>query len=286
MTRTLVHVVMVAGCVMAGSPAWAQGQATPAPSGTQREIRGQVGASINNSGLQNTIEVAWIKPTSTSEHPLLSGAHLAAGITNALTPTQIKLGGWVEYAPLSVFALRAGLEPSAYFGTFDSLMGLGEYDEPFDPDSRKARGGAKAGTAGRVYVSPVLRFRAGRVLGSGGVDLEWWRSSADRPFFFEPTRDTVLKSDGDRLLMATSVLVYQVQSGSAPLVIGAIHTLAQVADAPDNRIQKLGLIATKEFAARRFKLPHPRLTMVVARYLDDPSKRGEWTAAIAVGFRK
>ena len=285
MTRTLLVSAVVVGVWVAGGSIVVRAQG-PVPSGVNHEVRGQIGASINNAGLQNTIEFAWIKPTSGSDHPLLSGAHVAAGITNVLTPTQVKFGGWVEYSPLSILDVRAGIDPSGYFGTFDSLMGFGSYDEPFDPDSRKTRGGAGAGAAGRVYLSPTLKFKAGRILGSTGATVEWWRSSAGQPYFYEPTRDTVLRSNGDRLLTTTSVLMYQWVSGSAPLAIGAIHTLARVDDARGNRIQKLGAIAVKEFGASRFRLPHPSLTMVIARYLDDPFKKDEWSAAMAIGFRR
>ena len=288
MTRAFLRFAVVTGLMVGcgSSLAWAQSVAGAVDSEVHREFRGQTGASINTAGLQNVLEVAWIKPTSESDHPLLSGAHLAAGVTNVLTPTQVRLGGWVEYSPLSVLDLRAGVDPAAYFGTFDSLMGFDSYNEPFDPDARKARGGAGAGFAGRVWVSPTLKFRAGRILGSTTADLEWWRSSVGQQFFYEPTRDTLLKSDGDRLLLTTSVLMYQVGPGSAPLAVGAIHTLAHIEDAAENRIQRLGLIAAKEFGTSRFKLPHPRVTVVVARYLDDPNKKGEWNAALAVGFRR
>ncbi len=284
MTRKLLRTVMAAGCVIAVQPAWAQAQAAPAPA--HREIRGQAGASINNAGLQNTLEVSWIKPLSTSQHPLLSGAHVATGITNVLTPTQMKVGGWIEYSPLSVLDLRAGVDPSAYFGTFDSLMGFGSYHEPFDPDSRKARGGASAGMSARAYLSPTLKWKAGPVVGSSTADVEWWRASGDALFFYEPTRDTVLRANGDRLINTTNVLMYQWAGLSSPLSVGALHTLAQVSGAPANRIQKLGVIAIKEFASTHFRLPRPRVTIVVARYLEDPSKQDQWTAAIAVGFRK
>ena len=284
MTRTLLRAVMVAGWVLAVQPAWAQAPVAPAPA--HREIRGQVGASINNAGLQNTLEVSWIKPLSTSRHPLLSGAHVATGITNVLTPTQVKIGGWIEYSPLSVLDLRAGVDPSAYFGTFDSLMGFGSYHEPFDPDSRKARGGAAAGTSTRAYLSPTLKWKAGPVVGSSTADFEWWRASGDSLFFYEPTRDTVLRAKGDRLLNTTNVLMYQWAGSASPLSVGALHTLAQVSGAPENRIQKLGVIAIKEFASSHYGLPRPRVTIVVARYLEDPFKQDQWTAAIAVGFRK
>lgn len=286
MARTLLPVMVVVGSIWASAPqaVWAQASGTPAPSGAQREIRGQLGASINNAGVQNTLEVSWLWPASRSSHPLLSGAHIATGITNALTPTQAKVGGWVELSPLSILDLRAGFDPAVYFGTFDSLMGFGSYGEAFDPDSRKARGGAKAGASARMYLSPTLKFKAGPIVGSAGAEFEWWRSSAQGGFFYEPTRDTLLKSDGDRLLTTTSVLMYQ-WTGAGSFSVGGLHTMARVADAPDNRIQKVGAIAIKEFAASHYGLTHPRVTVVVARYLEDPTKQDQWTAALAIGFR-
>ncbi|MEX2272652.1 MAG: hypothetical protein WD690_14360 [Vicinamibacterales bacterium] len=151
---------------------------------TSRELRGQLWASINSAGLQNTLELSWTRPASTSTHPLLAGAHFGAGIVHALTPTQMRLGGWVEYSPLSILDVRAGVDPSVYFGTFNSLQGFDAYADPFDTDARKARA-----------------------------------------------------------------------------------------------------IAIREFAGSRFGLPRPKLTLVVARYLDDPSKEGQWTVAAAIGFR-
>lgn len=286
MARQLIRFVVAAGLVLAGNSAWAQVQDGASPSGARREVRGQVGASINNAGLQNTLDVSWTWPATRSHHPLLSGAHVATGITNVLTPTQAKLGGWIEYAPLSILDLRAGIDPSVYFGTFDSLMSYGSYDQPFDSHYRKALGGAKAGVSARAYLSPTLKFKAGPIVASAGAEFEWWRSSADGEFFYEPTRDTVLQSAGDQLITTTSVLMYQWTTGASSLSVGGLHTLARVSDAPGNNIQKIGVLAVKQFGAAHFGLPQPRLTLLVARYLDDPSKQGQWTAAIAVGFRK
>lgn len=287
MGRTLLRVMVVAGTVLAlwAELAWAQPETASTPSGARREVRGQLGASVNNAGVQNTLETSWTWRTSRSTHPLLSGAHVATGITNALTPTQAKLGGWVEYSPLSILDLRAGFDPAIYFGTFDSLMGFMSYDEPFNPDYRKARGGAKAGVSARTYLSPTLKFRAGPIVASAGAEFEWWHSSAGEAFFYEPTRDTLLKSGGDRLLNTTSVLMYQRMGGAGSFSIGGLHTMARVADAPDNRVQKLGMIVISEWEATRYHLPHPRLTVVIARYLEDPNKQDGWTAAVAVGFR-
>jgi hypothetical protein len=287
MGRTLFRLTLVIATVLTMRPevAWAQPTREVTPAGPAREIRGQVGASVNNAGVQNTLDVSWTWPTSRSTHPLLSGAHLATGITNAITPTQAKLGGWIEYSPLSILGLRAGFDPAIYFGTFDSLMGFLSYAEPFHPQYRESRGGAKAGASTRTYVSPTLKFKTGPIVGSASAELEWWRSSADEPFFYEPTRDTLLRSGGDQMMTTTSVLMYQRMSGAGSFSVGGLHTLAKVSDAPENRIQKVGAIAIKEFAASHYGLSHPRLTFVLARYLEDPNKRDEWTAAVAIGFR-
>jgi hypothetical protein len=250
-----------------------------------RELRGQLGASYNNAGLQNTLEWSWLRPVTSSTHPLLAGAHFGAGIVHALTPTQTRLGGWVQYSPLSILDIRAGVDPSVYFGTFNSLQGFDSYEDLFDTDARKARAGAKAGLSLRTYVAPTVKLKAGPIVASATAEIEWWRSNAEGDFFYEPTRDTLLKSAGDRMMSSTGVVMYQKAMEDGTLSIGALHTTARVSDAPLNDIQKLGAIAVRELGGSRFGLPRPKLTLIVARYLADRSKDGQWTAAAAIGFR-
>jgi len=83
-----------------------------------------------------------------------------------------------------------------------------------------------------VYVAPALKAKAGPIVAALTAEREWWRSNARAVYFYEPTRDTLLRS----------------------------------------------------FTAMHFRLPHPKITLIVARYLSDRSKEGQWTAA-AVGFR-
>jgi hypothetical protein len=190
MGRTLLRVTLVIGTVLAlwAELAWAQPSREVTPAGVSREVRGQIGASVNNAGLQNTFDVSWTWPVSRSTHPLLSGAYLATGLTNTITPSQAKLGAWIEYSPLSILDVRAGFDPSR-------------------------------GTSTRTYLSPTLKFKAGPIVGSAGAEFEWWRSSEEEPFFYEPTRDTLLESDGDRLLTTTSVLMYR-RTGPGSFSVG------------------------------------------------------------------
>jgi hypothetical protein len=275
---------LVLQAASAGAQAPASGDAARSP---RREVRGQLGASINNAGLQSSIDLVWTRPLSDSASPIFSGAHVSAGVSHAVTPAQARLGAWIEYSPLSIFDLRVGADPQAYFGTFHSLMSFDAYTDSFDKDARKSRGEASAGTAVRVYAAPTIKAKAGRLVASAGAEFEWWRSSADGAFFYEPTRDTLLRSRGDGMMTATTVVLYQQARGDGgTLSAGGLHNLAYVYDAPGNRIQRVGAIAIREFGVRRFRLPNPRVTGVVAYYLDDPSKEGQLYAAVAVGFRK
>jgi hypothetical protein len=254
--------------------------------GRRRELSETLAVSVNNLGLQNVLELSWRRPLSASKSPLLSGAHTAFGVSHTLTPSYTRVGAWAELSPLSVLDLRVGVEPTAYFCTFHSLMSFDAYGDSFSSDSLKERGGGGFGTAGRVYVSPTLKVKAGPVVAVASADFEWWKSDAQGPLFYEPARDTLLKASGDQLLNTSSALLYQYELGPrGQLAAGLIHQLTYVYAAPANQIQRVGVLVVRQFGAKRFGLRHPRLLATVAYYLDDPSKRHQLSAAVALGFK-
>jgi len=267
----------------------AVGQAPPveekSPGFSCRGVAGQLGASVNNLGLQNTIAAAWAKPLSRSSHPLLAGASVSAGVVNVTTPTMTRTGGWVEYSPLSILAVRAGVEPVVYFGTFSSLMPFDSYDDSYDEDVLFEKQGAKAGVGVRGYITPAIQFRAGPVAARVTADFEHWRSSADGPYFYEATRDQLLASGGDELINLTGVALYEHGLRDGSLSVGLFHGLTRVFAAGGNQSQRLGVIAIRQFTMTHFRLPRPSLTAVVYQYLDDPSKKHTWGGAIAIGFQ-
>ncbi len=248
------------------------------------DVQGQVGASINNLGVQQSFDLSWHRPLTASRRPILSDAHIAAGGSTAITPAHIRAGGWVELAPLSILVVRAGAEPGHYFGTFNSLMSFDSRTEAFDTDSRRERGGATTGTATRLYLSPTLQFRAGRVIGATTADLEWWSSNAKGPFFYEPTRDTLLAVKGDRLTALTSAVLYEHPLGAGGLSAGLLHSRTRINDASLNQIQRMGVVVIRQLDGQLLGVVKPKVTGIVSRYLDDPSKRGEWGATLAIGF--
>src|SRR5262249_35545732 len=151
--------------------------------------------------------------------------------------------GWLELSPLSVLDLRAGVEPVAYFGTFHSLLSYRGYGDAFDDASRSSRRDAQAGLAGRAYIAPALKARFGRLVVRSRAELEWRRPGVRGPLFYEPGRDTLLRSSGDRLLAGESMLLWTFKdSGSRRLLAGPVHEILQVDAAPANRRQSLGIL--------------------------------------------
>ena len=284
--RLVLAVTLACALVPAAAAQTAPAGETSGP-GVQRAYRGQLGASINNPGLQQTLELVWTKPTSSSANPLLSDAHVAAGVVHILTPAVTRLGGWVEYSPLSVLDLRAGADPSSYFGTFNSLMSFDAYSDPFDSDTREAQGDGEAGVGLRLYFAPTLKMKAGPVVMQASVELDRWWSSAAGPLFFEPRLDTLISTSGGGLANSSALAMYQWSLGrGGTLSAGAIHQQTYVFDAPANRIQRVGFIAVRDFGRDRFWLPNPRLTIILWYFLDDPSRKGQWGGAVAIGFRR
>ena len=276
------RVCSVAGVILL-VPVLAAAQ-TGAPA-VHREVTGQLGATVNNAGLQQTLGISLIRPLSASAHPLVRDAHLSTGVVTGVTPAQGRIGGWFEVAPLSILQFRLGFDRVLYFGTFNSLQSFDSYTDPFDKDARDARGGAEPGNGSRIYFSPTIRLKFGPILVASTTELEGWESSAAGLYFYEPTRDTLLASSGDSLLTVSSVILFQRQVTSGTMSLGLIH---QAVEAPStaNNIEKYGVIGIREFKGRRFRLPNARLTAVVLNYTADPWKKGQWTAAAAVGFAK
>lgn len=266
--------------------------AQPAPSGPAEpvaapavttEVRTQVGTSYNNAGLQQSLEWSRRRLLRPGTGPMTADAHVSFGSQVAVSPSYARAGLWGQYAPLSLITVRVGVEPAQYFGTFDSLMSFERQDDAFDTDSRKARGGAASGRVLRIYATPTLRFRVGPLVAMASGDVERWASSAEGPWFYEPTRDTALKSTGASVLASRTIVMYEHVTGAGTrLGLGAIHTDQQVNRRHLNRVQRLGAITTIQSEGRWRWLRRPTVNLLVARYLDDPSKDGELYAALTI----
>lgn len=284
MTRSAV--VGILG-VLACTATLAAGEA--ATSGARREIRESLGTSVNPLGLQNGVDVLWRWPLSKSMRPIRSDAHLTLGLAGRLSPAYQRAGAFVEIAPLSVFDVRVGIEPVFYFGTFNSMLGFAGYDARFDDEARRAlrdQGRAMSGLAGRAYVAPTAKVKAGRVLARVHADFEWWKAQRPgAPFFYEPTRDTLLDARGDAMMTTETLVAYELSRRPGHKVLaGPVHTLTRVFRAAANQKQDLGLLAIVGLGTRHLGLAEPTLFAKVSYYLQDPYRRHQAGAQLALGF--
>ncbi|GEM_PF-1903607 len=267
---------------MAQAPA-VQAPAEQAPSGTlRREVAAMVGASANPEGAIARVEVRWRRPLSRSTAPALSDAHLSGGVSPEITPAYTRLGVWAEFAPVSFLGVRAGFEPALYFGTFRSLLSFSDIRAPFNRAALKARRDeATAGSALRVFVRPVLRMKVGRVGAEVTAQVERWRSSAAGPFYYEPSRNTLVAAGGGNVGVLSAAVLYD---ASARLGVGAMYDLTHVYAASANRIQRAGALVT--FAPRKGfpVLGRPSLTAVAGVYLQDPCRPNQVFAGLGLDF--
>jgi hypothetical protein len=252
----------------------------------RRALSDTFGGSVNNLGVQQTLEASWTWDLSRSTHPILSDAHLAVGLTHHLSPAYTRLGGWAAVAPLSILELRAGFEPVYYFGIVGSLIGFPSPHAVFDEDARRAlRPQAVSELGTRVFFAPTVRARAGRVLASSTLDLERWDVDGPGAFFYEPMRDTLLASGGDSLWRASTVLVREsLGAGGRRLLAGVHHEFMRVRRAPANDMHRVGPLAVWTLGDRRFGVDEPTLIVNLYYYLEDPYKRHEPGGAVGVRF--
>lgn len=132
-------------------------------------------------------------------------------------------------------------------------------------------------------MSPSLRFRVGRLVGLFTVDFERWEVAAPGPYYYEPSRDTLLRTEHDSLLRTTSFLLWELrQEDLRTLRLGLQHSLVRVPDAPDNDIQVFGPVVLLDLGPRRFGLREPRVMLGAHWYLDDRWRRHQVGASASL----
>lgn len=283
---TRAGAVLVASFLALGlaEPVTAQEEAQP--EGFRREMRSGIGASFEPLGVQNVFDVAWTRPLTRSSHPLLSRAHVSFGLSQRLTPAYDRLNLWLEFAPLSILDLRVGLEPGAYFGTFNSLLYFPDATTRFDDDARKARRDeASAGFSGRVFAASTLKVRVGPLVARAKAELEWWRARDRGAYFYEPSRDTLVPSTGAALVVGEAVLLHETRmAGGRSLLVGPLYELTWVEATPENRKQDAGVAAVFHLGRRALGLREPALSSKVFYYLEHPFRRHEVGAQVSLTF--
>jgi hypothetical protein len=252
----------------------------------RRELSNTLGFAVNPLGLQAGADLTWRRALGASANPLLRDAHVSFGVAPRVTPAYARLGVFVQVAPLSILELRAGVEPSGYFGSFKSLLYFDGYSERFDNDARRERAAlAAAGVAGRAFLSPTLKLRAGRVAFRSRAEFEWWRAQGKGAYFYEPSRDTLLRAAGDSLVTSETLLLYELRGGPRRLLLGPVHDLTWVSGARANRRQDVGVLAVWGLGHKTRGLRDASVSGKLLHYVEDPFKKGQFGAQFSIGFK-
>jgi hypothetical protein len=238
---------------------------------------GGIAAQVNPAGLRLDLHGGLRVGLFGSTNPLVKDAHVAVGFTEQLSPAYNRVGVHVVVSPLSILDLEAGADGFGYFGTFGHLVGFPSYDSDFGDDARRAiRDQAVARVGARLYLSPTLKFKVGRVSLRLSADFDWWRThNAPRNFYYEPYSGTLLDAQGDALVSGGNLLLVDLQSDRpGHLQAGLFHEYLDVYAAPQNRKQRIGPIVALKLRDRRFGLPAPLLYAGMLGYFESRDRGG------------
>jgi hypothetical protein len=234
---------------------------------------GAFGGSGNPLGLQARLGAEWRWGLTDSHSPLVRDAHVALGVTNVLSPSYDRLEAHLELSPLAILDLRARADYVVFFGTFGNLTSFPSYDADFGDDARdERRDEARAADGFRFQLAPTLKGHVGRVSIRLRAELERWQIDGIEPYFYEPSRGTLLRAGGDSLVAGSAVLL--VDLGGRRFQAGLQYDLVDVLDAPQNRIQRLGPLLRAHLGERRLGLRQPILVAGVFHYLEAPNRAG------------
>lgn len=242
---------------------------------------------LNPLGIQEAIDVTWSRRLNDSEALIRKDAHVAFGLSSKLTPAFERVGAWVEYSPLSIVDLRVGVEPVYYFGTFKAFLPFARANARFDDDViEERRPEAASGFAGRIYLAPVLKARAGSVVARVRGEFSRFRAQkAGEPFFYEPAWDTLIRAKGSTVTTLEAVALREFHvSDRTTVLLGPVYDLTRVAEATVNRKQDIGLLAVWSRSGRFHGVKDPGLVAKVFYFLEDPWRRHEPAAQLAVLF--
>jgi hypothetical protein len=278
--------VVLGAIGMAPAPLHAQ-TVDPVPRPWERRIENSFAFVLNPLGIQDALDVTWTKRLNDRAEPLHRDAHVAAGVSLKATPAFGRLGAWLEYSPLSIIDLRAGVEPVYYFGTYKAFLPFASASARFDDDVIQARRPeAASGFAHRLYAAPALKAKAASVIMRVRSEISWWRAEdAGEPFFYEPAWDTLIQASGSTMVTVEALALREFKlSGSKTLLLGPVYEMTRVSDGKENRKQSISLLAVWSKPGTFLGLKNPTVALKGLFFLEDPWRRHEPAAQLALVF--
>ena len=188
---------------------------------------------------------------------------------------------------IKVFSLRAEYRVLTSFGTLGYMLSFPTADSPYGEEEEELlEGQEETGIGHRVSIMPTVQLAAGPIIVRNLT--EWhmsWFGSYDGPYVRERLYDQLQASDGDWLLVNTSVLAYTLwdPEGDGLAIIGPYYEHVVTGDSGTGR-QRVGGVAAWIDGQTRGEIRRLRVYLQSGVNLDDRNRDGAFFVQGGAGF--
>jgi hypothetical protein len=113
----------------------------------------------------------------------------------------------------------------------------------------------------------------------------WKAQKKGEPFYYEPAWDTLIKASGSAVLTVEALALREVHlSPKKTLLVGPVYDLTTVNNASVNRKQDVGVLTVWSMSGNFHALKDPTVAARIVYFLEDPWRRHEPAAQIALVF--
>jgi hypothetical protein len=237
---------------------------------------------LNPRGVALTASLARRWDRADGDSPLEQGRHLKVGALVSAIPDSASVGVAAEWVPVAALQVGGGYQATAYLGQYGSLLRFDSPDAPFgDAVLQSRRGEEHTGIGHRLYLSPVLRARLGRLILRNETTASWYLMPGPG-WTYESTNDTLVASNDWVLQDRASLLVEASRGpGGAVLLLGAAYEVT--------RAVRAGLVRQRVAGVAFWQPPEswlgfrPSLLVMAGVNLQDRNRGGEPFALVGLG---
>jgi len=158
---------------------------------------------------------------------LLDQTYREVGIDFVVSPAIAEAGLHAEWMPLRIFRLRAEAHALSSFGTLGYMLSFPEAGAAYgDEEADALAGSEEAGIGLRLSLQPTLQIKVRPVIARHTTALYWHTLGGYRgPLVRERLFDQLQRTEGDGMMVHTSLLAYQLWDGAgdAMALAGGFH---------------------------------------------------------------
>jgi hypothetical protein len=209
---------------------------------------------------------------------LLDQTYREIGIDFVVSPAIAEAGLHAEWMPLRIFRLRAEAHALSSFGVLGYTLSFPTADAAYSDkvaDDRVEE--SEAGVGMRLSLQPTLQIKLGPVIARHTTSVFWHALGGFKgPFVHERLYDQLQRTEGDGMMVHTSLLAYQLWDGAgdAMALAGGFHEYVESFESGTSR-QRVGAVAVVIPAQTVAGFQRPRLYVQGGTNLSDRNREGD-----------